>query len=671
MHWRHLCSVAVMSAFFLSPASGRASAEAPRQYDVVVYGATASGSIAAIAAAGEGVEVALLEPGRHVGGAVSGGLGRTDHGNKDVIGGLTLEFFERVGKHYGKDIEWFLEPHVAEDTFRYWLREAGVDVFFEHRVETAQKMGTRITGLEMENGSVFQAAVFIDASYEGDLLPRAGISYRVGREGRAEFDEWFGGRLEISSFPVQFPPIPARKSGELIPLVYGGDPGKPGEADDKSQTYNFRLCLSDQKENQVPFPRPPDYDPDTYELLRRDLAIRGKDFNLRNLMIMSPLPNHKVDVNHGASLSTCHIGANWDYPEADYPTRQKIWDAHKHYTQGFLYFLAHDPTVPKHIQEEINRWGLARDEFADTDHWPHQLYVREARRMVGQYFMIQADLETSRTKFDSIGMGSYNLDSHHVQRIESPAGTVLNEGNTNFPIRPYQIPYRAILPQREECGNVLSTVCMSASHAAYSSIRMEPQYMILGQAAGVAAAMAAKGRHAVHEVDIGLLQARLLEQKQILSYPDPPPIRSVGGHRILGYVADNSGADVTGPWQTSTDASPFILDDYIHFIGEDYLVAEPGQATVRLVPELPFSGEYDVRVSYTPHPNRASDVRVTVNTVTGPVTVLVDQRKTTRHLLPFVSVGVYELSRENAYVEISGGTDGRTVADAVQFLSTF
>lgn len=671
---RQRACVAICAVFLALCMRTLCAESTPRRYDVVVYAATASGAVAAIAAAEEGMRVALLEPGRHVGGVVSGGLGRTDYGNQSVIGGLALEFFERVGKHYNQPVTWFFEPHVAETVFTEWLREAGVDIFFEHRVDSIQKEGTRIVSLKTNNGALFAASVFIDASYEGDLLPRAGVSYRVGREGREEFGESFGGRLEISAWPVQFPPISANdEQGKLLPLIYGGDPGRPGDADFKVQTYNFRLCLTHRKDNQVPFPRPPHYNPRRYELLKRDLALRGRDFNLHSLMIMSSLPNDKVDVNHGASVSTCYIGANWEYPEADYRRRQEIWEDHKHYTQGFLYFLAHDPSVPKHIQDEINQWGLCRDEFVDTEHWPHQLYIREARRMVGAYFMTEHDLKTSRTKFDSIGMGSYSIDSHHVQRFVSPDGTVVNEGNTNYPVRPYEIPYRALLPRPQECENLLVTVSMSGTHAAYSSIRMEPQYMIMGHSAGVASAMAVKDSVRVQEVDIRKLQHRLKEQKQVLSFPDPPPIYSVAPRRFLGFVADNADALITGNWTKSNLPSPFIGDDDVHFVGDDYLVAGPWEGkAVRFIPGLLFSGKYEIRIAYTPDPERATNALLTVHTADGDVRITLNQKSHPGKSLPFRSLGTYRFSKSDAWVEISStAADGTVVADAVQWLPRY
>lgn len=517
----------VLLTLALSSRSGPAAAQSAAEYDVVVYGGTAGGAVAAIAAANEGLKTALLEPRRHIGGMVSGGLGATDFGNKHVIGGMSREFFQRLGKHYGEEISWYFEPHVAEQIFRDWLKQANVEVFFEHRVAAVNKPDTRIASITMENSAVFTAKVFIDASYEGDLMARAGVSYTWGREGQEVYDESLAGRIEHSPYHQFSAPVdPYDQNGNLLPLIYAGDPGRPGEGDRKVQAYNFRICLCNRKENQVPFPKPEGYDPARYELLKRYLAAAA-DLKMADLMIVSMMPNGKTDVNNKGPVSTDHIGGSWEYPEADYPRREAIWKDHEQYVQGFFYFLANDPCVPKPLQDEINAWGLAKDEFIDTNHWPHQLYIREARRMIGEYVMRQADLQTERAKPDSVGMGSYNSDSHHVQRIpvksgEWPGGGpgVLNEGDMQVPVRPYEIAYRALLPKRAECENLFVTGSVSASHVAYSSIRMEPQYMIMGHAAGIAAAQALRANQSIQDIDIPTLQARLREQHQILSLED-------------------------------------------------------------------------------------------------------------------------------------------------------
>lgn len=641
----------------------------PSEYDVAVYGGTAGGTVAAVAAANEGLRVVLLEPGQHIGGMVSGGLGRTDYGNQNVIGGMSREFFERVGKHYGEPISWFFEPHVAEQVFRDWIEEAGVEVRFGHRIESVEKDGVRITALRMDNGKVVRARVFIDASYEGDMMPRAGISYTWGREGREVYNEPLAGRIEFSHYH-QFPqPVsPYDAQGHLLPLIYGGDAGEVGEGDRKVQAYNFRLCLTDRRDNQAPFPKPEGYDPARYEILRRFLES-APDTPLDKIWNIGHMPNGKTDVNNNGPVSTDYIGGSWEYPEANYERRAEIWEEHKRYVQGFLYFLANDPSVPKKLQDEVNRWGLARDEFVDTDNWPHQLYIREARRMIGEYVMTQRDLQDERTKPDSIGMGSYNSDSHHVQRIVVADGHpwpgkgpfVLNEGDMQVPVRPYEIAYRAILPKRQECANLFVTGCVSASHVAYSSIRMEPQYMILGHSAGVAAAQALRDGKAVQDVDVAALQKRLREQKQILSMAE-----AIARHapKLEGIVVDNDAAQFTGEWRASTSVGPFVGLDYRHETDEG-----KGHATARFTPDLPRAGRYEVRVAYTAHPNRATNVPVLIQTADGPVETTLNQRAKPQDG-PFTSLGVHRFEAGKAgYVELlTEGTDGYVVADAVQWL---
>ena len=655
-------------AWILCPATV-AEPQEGGSFDVVVYGGTAGGAIAAIAAAEEGLEVALLEPRNHIGGMVSGGLGRTDFGNRNVIGGMSHEFFVRLGKHYGEDISWFFEPHVAESTFMEWLKEAGVTVLFEHRIDSVQKEGNRIQSIEMENGAVFAAKIFLDASYEGDLLPRAEIAYTWGRESQDVYGESLAGRIAYSpkhQFP--FPVSPHDENGKLLPLIYSGDPGEPGAGDKKVQAYNFRLCLTDRKDKQVPFPRPEGYDPGRYEILKRYLAA-SDGLKMSDLMIVSMMPNRKTDINNKGPISTDYIGGSWEYPEASYERREEIWKEHRLYVQGFLYFLANDPSVPKPLQEEINEWGLAKDEFVDTDHWPHQMYVREARRMVGEYVMQQKDLQTERTKDDSIGMGSYNSDSHHVQRIpameckdwERPGPGLLNEGDMQVPVKPYEIAYRSLLPKKGECENLFVISSFSASHVAYSSMRMEPQYMILGHAAGIAAAQAIEKEVAPHDIDVTVLQNRLREQGQILCLDDV--IYSLP--KLPGFVVDNSSAEVEGKWRLSSSIVPHYGFDYLH---DDGTASETGRA--RFVPNLPRPGKYEVRFAYSAHENRASNVLVQVNTSEGPVICRVDERREQGSHAPFFSLGVFSLPKgKGGSVEVfTKGADGYVVADAVQWL---
>jgi len=499
------------------------------EFDVVVYTGTAGGVAAAVAAAREGATVALLEPRRHLGGMLSGGLGRTDMDRQQhVIGGIAREFFVEAGRQYEEPIAWTFEPKVAEAILNRWVKEAGVEVFLEHRLDSVSKEGSRIVSIETESGAVFKAKIFIDSGYEGDLLARAGVSYTVGREGRSEYGESLAGIKEIQpgNHQLHAAVSPYDEEGNLLPyVVEEAEVDRVGEADNKVQAYCFRVCLTDVESNRIAIPRPEDYDPNRYELLRRYIeASYARLKSPGHPLGISRIPNGKTDVNSGGPISTNLLSASWEYPEANYQRRQEIWDEHLSWTKGLLYFLTNDPSVPETLRQDMQRWGLPKDEFLDTGHWPHQLYIREARRMLGEFVMTQEDLQSSLAKYDSIGMGGYNMDVREVQwvaktvyRFVVPKKEVLMEGYITVPVEPYEIPYRALLPVESECANLLVTSCVSASHMAFSSLRMEPQFMIMGQAGGVAAALAVESSRSPHQIDLKELQGRLLKRGQILS----------------------------------------------------------------------------------------------------------------------------------------------------------
>jgi hypothetical protein len=515
-----------------------AAPAATHSFDVVVYGGTASGVVAAVSAARQGLRTALVEPTAHVGGMVSGGLGRTDYGKKEAIGGYALEFYWRVGQHYemfryGQDVAWLHEPHVAEEIFGQMLRQAGVTLFERTRLaehDGVRKSGTTLAALRMENGDEFAARVFVDASYEGDVMAQSGVTWTYGRESSEQYGESLAGVRGKTPFHQFLVDIPARENGRLLPEILPTPPGAPGSADKDVQAYNFRMCLCEAPARQVPFPKPPNYDPARYALLARLIHALGTP-RLAQFMNIDRLPNGTTDVNNNGPFSTDYIGGSWRYPTATYAERQQIWQAHKDYDAGFFYFLAHDPQVPESLRAEIGRWGLCKDEFTDTDNWPRQLYIREARRMVGEYVMRQADLQTDLTKPDPIGMGSYNSDSHNVERIVDADGFVRNEGDMQVATKPYQIPYRILLPKRAEASNLLVSAAFSASHVAYSSVRMEPQYMILGQAAGVAAKLATAAGKPVQEIDTAELTRVLRSEGAILEYE--PNAQTEALHRLL------------------------------------------------------------------------------------------------------------------------------------------
>jgi hypothetical protein len=507
------------------------SAAAQQNFDLVVYGGTAAGVATAVAGARNGVKVALLNPGRHIGGMVSGGLSGTDVGRREVIGGLSLEFYWRAGRHYQlerhlQEIAWMPEPKAAEAIMRQMLKDAGVALFEEHRLREkteVRKEGSRIAEITIENGSRFAGKIFADCSYEGDLMAQAKVSYTYGREGTQTYGESLAGVRAVTpshQFAVDIKPYD--ENGKLLPEISPEPRGEAGSADKRIQAYNFRVIATTVPENRVPWPKPEGYDPKRYELLARYLTAMteylGSPMTFNEVGLIRVIPNGKADLNNRGGFSTDYIGKNYGYPEGSYAERARIWKDHEDYQKGFYYFLANDPRVPKPLQEEVRQWGLAKDEFVDTGHWPNQLYVREARRMIGDFVATQKDLQNERTKADVIGMGSYNSDSHNVQRFVNEKGFVENEGNVEVPVQPYQIPYRILLPKKAEAVNLLVPVCFSASHVAYSSLRMEPQYMIIGHAAGVAAAMAAKSGSAVQDIDVPALQKQLLAEGAVFEY---------------------------------------------------------------------------------------------------------------------------------------------------------
>jgi hypothetical protein len=495
--------------------------------DVVVYRATAAGAVAAIAAAETGARVVIVESGRNIGGMVSGGLGRTDMDRQQhLIGGFAGEFYRRVGRYYDQPLAWFFEPHVAERVFREWLEEAGVSVHFEHRLVSVEQEGARIVRLITDQGASYEAAVFIDASYEGDLLKEAGVSYTVGRESRSKYGEQYAGRHDFLPGGHQLrAATPARDdNGNLFPYVTPEEELVPtGEGDGKIQAFCFRLCLTSNPTNRIEIGRPEGYDPARFGLVRGYVRALGESARLGDFTGIAPMPNHKTDLNAGGGVSVNLPGAGLEYIEAAPERRREIWEEHRSWAHGLLYFLGNDPSVPESLRLEARRWGLPRDEFAETGHWPHQMYIREARRMYGEHVLTEHDLLRGTTQYDSIGMGQYNIDIREVQwigrtvyRFPDVRQEVLMEGYVSVPVEPYEIPYRSLLPRSHECSNLLVPVAISASHVAFASFRMEPQFMIAGHAAGVAAALSLRLDVPVHQVPIVELQALLRAQGQIL-----------------------------------------------------------------------------------------------------------------------------------------------------------
>ncbi len=514
------------------------------EVDLVVYGATASGVMTAYSAAREGLHVVLLEPRSHIGGMVTGGLSATDTGQFRVIGGYAREFYRRAAAHYGtptleKRSDWLSEPHVGEEVFQQMLQDSKVEVHLHDRLREKNGVevnGTRIVSLTTEDGTRWRAKIFADCSYEGDLMAQAHVRYTSGRESKSQYGEDLAGvRADTPKHQFTWPVNAYDEQHQLLPEIQQGPLAAAGTGDSKVQAYNFRLILTNDPANRVPFPKPDRYDPADFALLQRYLsgykAYVGHEPELGDLMNPVCFANRKCDFNNNGPISTDYIGHSWLYPDATYAERERTWNDTLHYTQSFVYFLAHDPSVPPSLQAELNTWGLSRDEFQDSGYWPNQLYIREARRMLGTYVMKQADLQTERTKPDSVGMGSYNSDSHNIQRVARSDGTVTNEGDVQVPVQPYEIPYRIILPAPGQAANLLVPVCFSATHVAYSSVRMEPQYMILGQAAGTAASLAVRTGQPVRNVSINQLQQKLRANGAILNMDDANTAAAARGDR--------------------------------------------------------------------------------------------------------------------------------------------
>lgn len=504
---------------------------AQQAFDLVVYGGTAAGVATAVSGARQGLKVALLEPRDHIGGMVSGGLSATDVGRREVIGGIALEFYFRTGRHYQMDrylqeLAWRHEARVAEAVFNEMLQEAGVTVLKRHSLrekDGVRKEGARVVEIATESGARFQARIFADASYEGDLMAQAKVSYTFGRESVAQYGESLAGVRAVTpshQFPVD---IPARdEHGRLLPEVSAEPRGEPGSADKRIQAYNFRIIGTNAAANRLPWPKPANYDPGRYELLLRYIHAMtpylGRTMEFTDVSSTGLIPNGKADLNNRGGFSTDYIGKNYTYPEGSYAERERVWKDHEDYQKGFYYFLANDPRLPESMRRTAREWGLSKDEFTDTGNWPHQLYVREARRMIGEYVAIQKDLQTDLTKPDVIGMGSYNSDSHNLQRFVNDKGFVENEGDVQVGVKPYQIPYRSLVPKRAEASNLIVPVCFSASHVSYSSMRMEPQYMIIGHASGVAAALALRHNLAIQDIPMAELQKTLLAEGAVFEH---------------------------------------------------------------------------------------------------------------------------------------------------------
>lgn len=487
----------------------------PKEYDLCVYGGTSAGVVAAYSAAQRGLSVVLVEPTNHIGGMTTGGLGFTDIGNKQVISGVAKQFYRKVGAHYGRLEQWVFEPSVAEAIMRDYIDHKNIDLLEGYRIRECGKEQTRIESILLERSAspdktkTIRAEQFIDCSYEGDLMARAGVEYTVGRESNEQYGETYNG-VELMTrhqFPDGIDPYKEKGNPESG-LLWGISPAEVAEngtADQMVQAYNYRICLTERVDNMIPITRPEGYDSTRYELLLRLMEAQPDKLSLNDYFIWSRMPEGKTDINNRGGFSSDMIGMNHNYPEADYEERAEIIRAHTDYTKGLLYFVGHDERVPELLRKRMQLWGYPKDEYVNNGHWTPQLYIREARRMVGEYVATQADCEGRIAPYDGIGTAAYQMDSHNCQRIvvvKDGKAMVKNEGNVEIGGGlPYPISYRSITPKREQCTNLLVPVCLSASHIAYGSIRMEPVFMVLGQAAGVAASLAVEQGCAIQQVD--------------------------------------------------------------------------------------------------------------------------------------------------------------------------
>lgn len=703
-------------------------------YDVVIYGGSSAGIAAAIQVKRMGGSVVVVEPGSRIGGLTTGGLGQTDIGNKAAIGGIAREFYQRVRRYYNRpenwrnqtrqeyqdsgqtrtgsneDTMWTFEPSAALAIMQEWVREADIRVVLDQRLDRASTSthdaerratlrtstsesssrvrgvtldGNRIVTISTESGRTFRGRVFIDATYEGDLLAGAGISYTVGREGNAVYSETLNGVQTRQAKYHQFVPgvDPYVTSGDpssgLLPGIDANGPGEEGQGDSRLQAFCYRMCLTDAPDNRIPFTKPAGYDPLVYELLLRNFEAgeRGMPW------INSAMPNRKTDTNNRTAFSTDYIGYNYDYPDASYTEREAIRQSHLIYQQGLMWTLANHPRVPEHVRQEVARWGMCRDEFEQGAGWQQQLYVREARRMIGTTVMTQHHCQGREVAQDPIGLAAYTMDSHNVQRYVAADGNVLNEGDVEVGgFSPYGISYGALTPKTSQCENLLVPVCLSASHIAFGSIRMEPVFMVLGQSTATAAMQAIDANVPVQDIHYDALKEKLIADGQVLTWTGPvrKPAVSLDPQSLDGIVVDDEAAARTGFDAMSHSIGPFVAIGYRHDGNTD-----KGHQSIQFPIVIETAGLYQVRIAYTPNANRATNVPVTIHAGDKSHKVKVNQRLVSEHGQieqrdnergdneqgAFTTIGEYHFPVGKALVEFSNAeTDGYVVVDAVQLL---
>ena len=637
-----------------------------QKYDLCVYGGTSAGVIAAYTAAKQNKKVILIEPGKHLGGLSSGGLGYTDIGNKYAITGVARDFYRRMGKHYGKFETWIFEPHVAEDIFNDYIKEANVPVLLQYNLIKATKQNATIQSIEIQNlnpaastlTKTITAKMFIDCSYEGDLMAKAGVSYTVGREDNGTYSETWNGvqLLDGHQFPNGVDPYktPGDSTSGLLWGISSNKLLPNGTGNKMVQAYNFRVCLTNDPKNKIDITEPVGYDASRYELLLRYLQKRpAKELNDRVLKI-DHMPNHKTDINNNGPFSTDIIGMNYDYPEGDIIIRSGIIAAHKELIKGLLYFIGHDPRMPQHLGTEMLQWGYPKDEYTDNDHFSPQPYIRESRRMIGDYVMTQANCEGRAVVTDGVGMAAYTMDSHNCERLVVN-GMVKNEGNVEVGgFGPYPVSYRSLIPKPTECNNLYVPVCLSASHIAYGSIRMEPVFMVLAQSSAVAACMAIDDHKTVQQVGAEQLKATLTRN----------PLMDGSTPELLVDDNDSLHTTITGNWMKQTGGG----------YGPSWLMATPSAAEqhIQFIPQVAAKGNYGVYAYVPVVDNATTKTHYIISNGTMAKDVFISSRIKVEGQTSgeWVSLGTYALQKGTAarVTITTKNANGNIAADAVLFV---
>ncbi|QEF96400.1 Xanthan lyase precursor [Stieleria maiorica] len=684
------------------------------QADVCVYGGTSGGVVAAVQVARMGKRVVLVEPGRHLGGMTSGGLSAVDIGDPRSVGGLAREYFTRLVATYGKELNWgqpfrgkggpatggaySIEPHVAEQVFDSMVAEAGVVVLREARLESVRKSNNRIGALVTEDGRSVSATMFIDTTYEGDLMAAAGVSYTLEREGNAKYGEQYNGIHYAAKyaprtdhpqpgsngrvpggqgvwdrdFPLDPYVVKGDPSSGLLPLVSEGAPGNPGDPAPGVMAYCFRLCLTTDASNMLPIEAPENYDPKRYELVARFIEAcleNGDELDLRWFSKHDPLPNDKWDFNT-ATFGGNLPGASWEWPEASYDRRERIAKEIENYHRGLFHFLATDPRVPAKLRKETRRFGLPKDEFTDNGGWPHQIYVREGRRMVSDLVLTEHHTFGREIAPRCIGLGSYGTDVHEIRRIVKDS-VVMREGKVasgRGGYGPYDIGYGAIVPKQAECENLLVTFALSASHTAFASIRMEPVLMVTSQSAATAACQAIDANVSVQQVDYDKLRKRLIADGQVLEWKHgkkKPPRRTVNSADLPGIAVDDDEAVYTGHWVQSSGVPPMIGNSYRHDANTDR-----GKKSATFAPDVSTPGRYEVRLLYTPDPNRSSAVKVVIHSREGMKVVSVNQKQPAMVDGIPRALGVFDFDAGNSgrVIITNEDADGYVNVDGIQLV---